>query len=154
MRSDRKACLSRTRRNLPGLGSVVNCCPLESGATALIVSAAGAGSGAQRSEKERSSKPFGRELLTGMVEAASGLGGAYGAILRELHVEPPEPHEAFAAVLERDTANALSAVKLVLAQPAISSQLIDNLNASIHVRTLLTDIFLLDEIVKLRQNYL
>ena len=28
---------------------------------------------------------------------------------------------------------------------AISSQLIDNLNASVHLRTLLTDIFLLDE---------
>jgi hypothetical protein len=36
----------------------------------------------------------------------------------------------------------------VLAQPAISSQLVDNLNASIHVRALLTDLFLLDEALK------
>ncbi len=93
-----------------------------------------------------------RELLTGMVEAASGLGCAYAGILRKMRIEQPEPYEAFLAVLERDTANALAAVKLVLAQPAISSQLIDNLNASIHLRTLLTDIFLIDEIVKLRQN--
>jgi hypothetical protein len=38
----------------------------------------------------------------------------------------------------------------VLAQPSISSQLIDNLNASIHVRALLTDLFLIDEILKTR----
>jgi hypothetical protein len=36
----------------------------------------------------------------------------------------------------------------VLAQPSISSQLIDNLNASIHLRALLTDLFLLDESLK------
>jgi hypothetical protein len=40
----------------------------------------------------------------------------------------------------------------VLAQPAISSQLIDNLNASIHLRALLTDLFLIDEIFKLQRN--
>jgi hypothetical protein len=32
--------------------------------------------------------------------------------------------------------------------PSISSQLIDNLNASIHLRALLTDLFLLDEILR------
>lgn len=36
----------------------------------------------------------------------------------------------------------------VLAQSAISSQLIDNLNASIHLRALLTDLFLLGEILR------
>ena len=37
---------------------------------------------------------------------------------------------------------------MVLAQPSISSQLIDNLNASIHLRALLTDLFLIDELLK------
>jgi hypothetical protein len=37
---------------------------------------------------------------------------------------------------------------VVLAQLAISSQLIDNLNASIHLRALLTDLFLLCEILR------
>ncbi len=37
-------------------------------------------------------------------------------------------------------------MELVLAQPAISSQLIDNLNASIHLRALLADLFLVTEI--------
>ena len=41
-----------------------------------------------------------------------------------------------------------AALRLVLAQQALSSQLIDNLNASIHIRALLTDIFLIDETLK------
>jgi hypothetical protein len=40
----------------------------------------------------------------------------------------------------------------VLAQPAISSQLIDNLNASIHLRALLTDLFLVDELLKIQRQ--
>ena len=49
------------------------------------------------------------------------------------------------AVLRQDIANARAAIRFVLAQRVIGSQIIDNLNASIHVRALLTDIFLLDE---------
>ena len=40
------------------------------------------------------------------------------------------------------------AIALVIAQPSISSQVIDNLNASIHLRALLTDLFLVDEVLK------
>jgi hypothetical protein len=36
----------------------------------------------------------------------------------------------------------------VLAQPSISSQLIDNLNASTHIRALLTDLFVLTDILR------
>ena len=93
-----------------------------------------------------------REFLSRAAEAASGLAGAYSGIVRQLRLDPAERYEAFLTVLERDAANALAAVQLVLAQPRISSQLIDNLNASIHLRTLLTDIFLIDELVKLRQT--
>ncbi|MGH9145308.1 MAG: hypothetical protein ACRD1Q_01270 [Vicinamibacterales bacterium] len=50
--------------------------------------------------------------------------------------------------VERDAHATLAALELVLAQPSISSQLIDNLNASIHLRALLTDLFILDEILK------
>jgi hypothetical protein len=51
-------------------------------------------------------------------------------------------------VIRRDAADALAAIELVLAQRSISSQVVDNLNASIHVRALLTDLFLIDEILK------
>lgn len=49
------------------------------------------------------------------------------------------------AVLRQDIAKARAAIRFVLAQRALGSQIIDNLNASIHIRALLTDIFLLDE---------
>jgi hypothetical protein len=57
---------------------------------------------------------------------------------------------AFIAVVDRDARDSLAALELVLAQPTISSLLIDNLNASIHVRALLTDLFLIDEVLKLK----
>jgi hypothetical protein len=44
------------------------------------------------------------------------------------------------------------AQRLVLAQQAMSSQPMDNLNASIHIRALLTDIFLIDETLKARES--
>jgi hypothetical protein len=53
-------------------------------------------------------------------------------------------------MLENNVRDSLVAVELVLAQPAISSQLIDNLNASSHLRALLTDLFLIGEIVRTR----
>ena len=49
------------------------------------------------------------------------------------------------AVLKQDVARARAAIRFVLAQRVIGSQIVDNLNASIHIRALLTDIFLLDE---------
>ena len=60
----------------------------------------------------------------------------------------PEKYHAFIAVLDRDAAAAQAAVQLVLAMPGISSQIVDSLNASIHLRALLTDVFLVDEVLK------
>jgi hypothetical protein len=51
------------------------------------------------------------------------------------------------AVLDRDASATLAAVRLVAAQESVSSQLIDNLNANIHFRALLTDLFLVDELI-------
>jgi hypothetical protein len=48
-------------------------------------------------------------------------------------------------VLRADAAKSKIAVTMVLSLPSIGSQVIDNLNASIHVRALLTDLFLIDE---------
>jgi hypothetical protein len=58
---------------------------------------------------------------------------------------------AFAAVLARDAAAAGAVIELVLAQPAIGSQMVDSLNASLHLRALLADIFLLAETLEARQ---
>jgi hypothetical protein len=56
---------------------------------------------------------------------------------------------AFVEVVRQDAVRARKAMRFVLAQRAIGSQIIDNLNASIHLRTLLTDLFLLDEALKI-----
>lgn len=93
-----------------------------------------------------------REFLGRAVEAVSGLAGAYTAAVKQERLHPAERYQAFLAVLDRDAGDSLAAIGLVLAQPAISSQLIDNLNASIHLRALLTDLFLIDEIFKLQRN--
>jgi hypothetical protein len=93
-----------------------------------------------------------REFLGRAVQAVSGLAGAYAAAVRQEGLQPAERYQAFLAVLDRDAGDSLAAIGLVLAQPAISSQLIDNLNASIHLRALLTDLFLIDEIFKLQPS--
>jgi hypothetical protein len=93
-----------------------------------------------------------RTLLGRAVEGLSILPGAYEAAISQANLQPVDKHHAFLSVLKRDAGDALAAMELVLAQPAISSQLIDNLNASIHLRALLTDLFLIDEIAKLHQS--
>ena len=60
----------------------------------------------------------------------------------------PLSFRAFADVVDRDARDASAAISLVLAQPTIGSQAIDNLNASIHIRAVLTDLFLVDELLK------
>ena len=64
--------------------------------------------------------------------------------------EQATKYDAFFSTLERDGKDSLAAIDLVLAQPALSSQLIDNLNASSHLRALLTDLFLVGEILRAR----
>jgi hypothetical protein len=88
-----------------------------------------------------------RDFLSKAAHALAGIEQAYASA-----VPAAGPYAAFRAVLARDAQDSLAAVNLALAQPAISSQLIDNLNASIHVRALLTDLFLIDEILKGNQN--
>jgi hypothetical protein len=92
-----------------------------------------------------------REFLNRAVEALSGLPEAYDQAVRHENLQPAERYLAFLAVLEKDAHDSLATIQLVLAQPTISSQLIDNLNASIHLRALLTDLFLIDEILKPQQ---
>jgi len=89
-----------------------------------------------------------REFLHRAVKALVGLSETCAMAVKEEGIEPAGKYLAFFAVLDRDARNSLAAIELVLAQPAISSQLIDNLNASIHLRALLTDLFLVGEIVR------
>jgi uncharacterized protein YutE (UPF0331/DUF86 family) len=89
-----------------------------------------------------------REFLHRAVKALEGLVESCATAVKEEGLEPAERYQAFFAVLDRDARDSLAAIELVLAQPVISSQLIDNLNASIHLRALLTDLFLIGEILR------
>jgi hypothetical protein len=89
-----------------------------------------------------------REYLQRFDAALTGLAAFFRDFVRGHRLEPVDRYDGFLEVLERDARDAQAAIRLVLAQPSISSQLVDNLNASIHVRALLTDLFLIDEIAK------
>jgi hypothetical protein len=52
----------------------------------------------------------------------------------------------FSAVVIDDIGKSRAALGLVLSAAQIGSELIDNLNASIHLRAVLTDLFLLSEV--------
>jgi len=89
-----------------------------------------------------------REFLQNAAKALTGLAEACSLAVKKEGLEPADKYLAFFAVLDRDARDSLAAIQLVLAQPDISSQLIDNLNASIHLRALLTDLFLVGEILR------
>ncbi len=89
-----------------------------------------------------------REFLQHAIHALNGLAESCSQAAAESGLEPAAKFQAFISVLDRDGQDSLAALELVLAQPAISSQLIDNLNASIHLRALLTDLFLVGEILR------
>lgn len=89
-----------------------------------------------------------RDYLTRADGALEGLANLFITLVGDKKLEPAERYRSFIRVLERDARNAQAAIQLVLAQRSISSQLIDNLNAWIHLRALLTDLFLIDEILK------
>ncbi len=74
-----------------------------------------------------------RKTLTGMSDAARAI------------AENLTDDTTFSAVVREDAGKAGAAISLVLSQERISSELVDNLNASIHLRALLTDLFLVSE---------
>jgi hypothetical protein len=89
-----------------------------------------------------------RDLLSRAAAALDDIGEQYRLLVKSEDLEPRIRYSAFIDVLDRDANDALAAIQLVLAQPSISSQLVDNLNASLHIRALLTDLFLIDEVLK------
>ena len=88
-----------------------------------------------------------RRYLEGAAAALSGLKQSYATAIQETCPEASDACGPFLSVLDRDANDSLAAMNVVLTQKVINSQLIDNLNASIHLRSLLTDLFLIDEIL-------
>ena len=89
-----------------------------------------------------------RERLRAMATALDGLPALVRVRVDANAALVGQDIAAFLGAFERDAEVAAAAVRLVLAAADISSQIVDNLNASIHLRALLTDLFLIDEALK------
>jgi hypothetical protein len=89
-----------------------------------------------------------RTFLERADAALEGLGPLSHAVFQGLGAVPTCGYQKFIEVLGEDAQKAQAAIRMVLSLPSISSQLTDNLNSSIHLRTLLTDLFLIDEVLK------
>jgi hypothetical protein len=87
-----------------------------------------------------------RDTLARMHEALSSMQGS----LRAAFADSPLPSGTrdFTDAVERDVLVARGAIGLVLGRDRITSLLVDNLNASVHVRALLTDLFLIEQALK------
>jgi len=88
-----------------------------------------------------------RDFLKKTEQALDGLGDAFRAVVKEDTEATAGTWEGVIAVLEVDAGATLATIRLVLSRTGISSQLIDNLNANIHLRALLTDLFLMDDLI-------
>jgi cellulose synthase/poly-beta-1,6-N-acetylglucosamine synthase-like glycosyltransferase len=88
-----------------------------------------------------------RDFLSRAVTALDGLAEAVRAAVVEGADIGRGGWDDMLVVLDRDASSALAAVRLVAAQPSVSSQLVDNLNANIHLRAVLTDLFLVDDLL-------
>ena len=93
-----------------------------------------------------------REFLNRAANALNGLAESCTTTVRNEGLDPAKKYQPFLDVLDRDARDSLAAIQMVLAQTEISSQLVDNLNASIHLRALLTDLFLVDEVLKTQSH--
>ena len=104
---------------------------------------------AQGLTSDQGSKSGGQlRMFLGKCEGAlDGLAGATRGLITEESLEPATTWAEVLDIVDRDASDTLSALRLVAAQSSISSQLIDNLNANIHFRALLTDLFLVDELI-------
>ena len=88
-----------------------------------------------------------RDLLGRFDDSVDGLADTFRQLIAARGLDAAT-YSGFLDVLARDATSTAGALRMVRAQTAISSQLIDNLNASIHVRALLTDVFLVDELLR------
>ena len=64
-------------------------------------------------------------------------------------LESLDSDQPFNEVVREDIVKTRKALTLVLAQSRISSELVDNLNASMHLRAVLTDLFLISEAARI-----
>jgi hypothetical protein len=87
-----------------------------------------------------------RETLAAMHAAMTDMQGSLRAAFAGLPAQSGATD--FTDAVERDVLVARGALGVVLSRAQIGSLLIDNFNASVHVRALLTDLFLIEQALK------
>ena len=91
----------------------------------------------------------GTELRDTLARMHEALGGMQGLVHQVFGGSPDSAGVShFIDAVERDVQVARGALGLVLSRERIGSLLVDNLNASVHVRALLTDLFLVEQALK------
>ncbi|HPF46894.1 MAG: hypothetical protein KDF58_06480 [Alphaproteobacteria bacterium] len=86
-----------------------------------------------------------RGYLGGLKDGLGSIADDFEAEVKENVKSGAEEFNQFIEILRADAQKSLTAVSMVLSLPSIGSQVVDNLNASIHIRAMLTDLFLIDE---------
>ncbi len=89
--------------------------------------------------------PRARDILAELEAAFANI----VARLSETDTSATDERRRFDVLAIEDIAKSRTALALVRAQSRISSELIDNLNASIHLRTVLTNLWLLSETLEI-----
>jgi hypothetical protein len=88
-------------------------------------------------QNETGPGPHARPTIEGIAAAMNNIATALS-----------DSKEDFEQVIANDCRNAGAALAFILAQEKIGSEIVDNLNASIHLRAVLTDLFLYSEALK------
>lgn len=88
-------------------------------------------------QNETGPGPHARPTLEGIADAMKNIATAFA-----------DSKDDFELVIANDCQNAGAALRFILNQEKIGSEIVDNLNASIHLRAVLTDLFLYSEALK------
>ena len=88
-------------------------------------------------QNETGPGPHARPTIEGIATAMNNVATAFA-----------DSKDDFELVIANDCRNAGAAIGFILKQEKIGSEIVDNLNASIHLRAVLTDLFLYSEALK------
>ncbi len=88
-------------------------------------------------QKESGPGPHARPTIEGMAVAMKNIASALSG-----------SSDDFEKLIANDCRNAGAALGFILGQDKVGSEMVDNLNASIHLRAVLTDLFLYSEVLK------
>jgi hypothetical protein len=89
-----------------------------------------------------------RDHLERASDALGELESVCAVLLAGGTLQPASKYEAFFNILVQDAQKTRAALDLVASLPTISAQVIDNLNGLMHFRSVLTDLFLVTELLK------